>query len=98
MAFSSCWGCLLALLFLTCKTRADWLDGNDGVDRSGNDLPNMPISLKEGSKPRDCASMCSNNPECQAWVFSKPNCGGSGNQCWFKAAVPKQVQDSCKVS
>ena len=78
---------------------ADWLDGNGGVDRFGDDLSGMPIALKEGSIARDCATMCNANPECKAWVFSKPNCGGNeGPQCYFKATVPKQIQNSCRVS
>ena len=79
---------------------ADWLDGNDGVDRYGSDLPNMPLPLKNGSGPRDCAEMCENNPECNAWALAKPSCGGSTvsqPQCYLKAIVPQQVKNPCRV-
>ncbi len=91
-----------ALLCLCCSVvSADWLDGNDGVDRYGSDLPDMPIDLKNGSAapPRDCAEMCNDSPECKAWAFAKPNCGGSSGtpQCYLKALLPDQVKNPCRV-
>ena len=92
---------LLVLLFLSvciavCK--ADWQDGNDGVDRLGGDLPNMPISLKTGSAPKDCAQLCYSSSQCKAWAFCKPNCGGStGPQCYLKVNVTQQSLNPCRV-
>ena len=77
---------------------ADWQDGNDGVDRLGGDLPNMPISLKSGPAPKDCAQLCYSSSQCKAWVFSKPNCSASpGPQCFLKATVTQQSVNPCRV-
>ena len=90
----------LALLALSVPRRAsgDWLDGNDGVDRPNGDLPGMPVALKNGSAPRDCASLCSQSAECKAWAFVKQNCGGSAQpQCFLKALIPPQAKLDCRV-
>ncbi len=95
MAFCS----ILLLSYLASSVSADWLDGNDGVDRFGSDLPGMPISMKNGSVPQNCSALCNANPECKAWAFVKPNCGGSTSPlCYFKVTVPPQVQNPCRVS
>ena len=91
----------LAVLFLSifiavCK--ADWQDGNDGVDRMNGDLPNMPISLKTGSAPKDCAQLCYSSSQCKAWSYCKPNCNGStAPQCYLKASVTQQSANPCRV-
>ena len=89
---------VLTLLVVICG--AEWQDGNDGVDRRNGDLLSVPISLKAGATPRDCAQMCYANTQCKAWTFSKPNCSGSAvtAQCYFKAEVTQQSRDLCKVS
>ena len=90
----------LLLLTLALLAKADWLDGNDGVDRPNGDLPGMPVALKNGSAPRDCAAMCRDSAECEAWAFLKQNCGGNTDrpQCFLKAAVTNQVKKTCLVS
>ena len=89
---------VLYLSVFTAVCKADWQDGNDGVDRTNGDLPNMPISLKSGSAPKDCAQMCYSSSQCKAWVFTKPNCSGStGPQCSLKATVTQQSSNTCRV-
>lgn len=89
---------LLSFLCCVAVVSADWLDGNDGVDRYGSDLPGMPVALKNGSAPRECANMCGASPQCKAWAFSKQDCGGSGlPACYLKAIVPKQLKNPCRV-
>ena len=91
---------LLLLLCCVAALRGDWLDGNDGVDRYGLDLPLMPLQLKNGSGARDCASLCNSNPECKAWALSKQDCDSAGQLplCWLKATTPPQMKNKCRVS
>lgn len=55
----------VALTVFVAVCSADWQDGNDGVDRLNGDLLNMPISLKAGARPRDCAQLCYANTQCK---------------------------------
>ena len=61
---------LIVLTVFVAVCSADWQDGNDGVDRLNGDLLNMPISLKAGTTPRDCAQLCYANTHCNAWAFT----------------------------
>ena len=88
----------LLVVVLSAVCSADWQDGNDGVDRLGGDLTNMPIALKTGSAPEDCAQLCYSSSQCKAWAFCKPNCGGSTDpQCYLKANVTQQSLNPCRV-
>ena len=90
---------LVTLTVFVAVCSGDWQDGNDGVDRLNGDLLNMPISLKSGASPRDCARFCYANAQCKAWAFSKPNCNGSViAQCYLKAEITQQSTNPCKVS
>lgn len=74
-----------------------WQNGDDGVDRSGGDLPNMPVNSVAG--PSDCAAMCDKNSDCVAWAYGKSSCEGStSTSCWLKNAVMPQSLNSCRVS
>ena len=85
--------CLLAAL-----VSADWMDGDDGVDRKNGDLPNMPIQLQSGAAPRDCAKLCIDSAECKGWAFCKENCSGTtAPQCYLKAKLLSQSYDPCRV-
>ena len=89
----------VALTVFVAVCSADWQDGNDGVDRLNGDLLNMPISLKAGARPRDCAQLCYANTQCKAWAFNKPNCNGSVTaECYLKAEITQQSTNPCKVS
>ena len=93
---------LLVLFFLSvciAISKSAWEDGNDGVDRTDGDLPNMPISMKTGSAPKDCAQLCYSSSQCKAWVYCKPNCSGSstGPQCYLKGSVTQQSANKCRV-
>ena len=89
---------VLTVLVIICG--AEWQNGNDGVDRPNGDLLSVPISMKAGATPSDCAQLCYANTQCKAWAFSKPNCSGSTvtAQCYLKAEVTQQSTDPCKVS
>ena len=90
---------LLALLALLAPIQGDWLDGNDGVDRYGGNLPGTPTSMNSSSQPRDCALRCRSNPACKAWVFVKGNCGSSKDpMCQQKGAINPQSRNPCVVS
>ena len=89
---------LIILTVFVAFCSANWQDGNDGVDRLNGDLLNMPISLKAGTTPRDCAQLCYANTQCKAWAFNKPNCNGLvAAQCYLKAEVTQQSTNPCKV-
>lgn len=91
---------LLVLAIYLSPCHGDWADGNDGVDRMNGDLPNMPIPLKSGAAPKDCAQLCYTGNQCKAWAFAKPNCNGSSAtpQCFLKSQVTQQSADPCRVS
>jgi hypothetical protein len=90
---------LVILTVIVAVCSADWQDGNDGVDRLNGDLLNMPVSLKAGTSPRDCAQLCYANVDCKAWTFSKPSCNGSVTaECYLKAEITQQSTNPCKVN
>jgi len=62
-----------------------------GVDRGGNDLPNMPITA---SSPQDCQAKCIANSDCSAWGFD--TCGNS--KCWLKGTDTATSPDGCRAS
>lgn len=89
---------ILVICLLAALASADWMDGDDGIDRRNGDLPNMPINLKSGAAPRDCAQLCVASAECKGWAFCKENCSGSTTpQCFLKAQLQPQSYDSCRV-
>ena len=47
-----------------------------GLDIPGSDLGGMPITLSSPDY-KLCASMCDETPNCRAWAYGLPNCGGS---------------------
>ena len=65
-----------------------------GVDRSGGDLPGMPIRLDCGADALTCEDMCYVRADCVAWAAS--TCGS--RQCWLKQQVPAASTASCRVS
>ena len=92
---------LLTTVFLALVTvhgvRCSWRDGDNGVDRVGGDLPNMPI--RSVGSPGDCADACGKNSDCVAWAFGTSGCGGlNTTACWLKNAVMPQSLDPCRVS
>ena len=89
---------LLAICLSSCS--ADWADGNDGIDRMNGDLPNMPIQMKTGAAPKDCAQLCYASGQCKAWAYAKPSCNGSTSttpQCSLKDQVTQQSVNPCRV-
>lgn len=90
--------CLLALLCVLVAGK--WQDGNDGVDRSGGDLPESPYTLNTTAVPEDCASMCWVREQCVAWSYGKPACDNIHQivpLCWLKSNVPPQSLNKCRV-
>ncbi|PRP84628.1 hypothetical protein PROFUN_07878 [Planoprotostelium fungivorum] len=59
-------------------------------DRSGQDLPNMPV---QASSIGDCQTKCHNDQNCQSWSFDS-----CGNGCWLKNGKPNPVGANCRVS
>ena len=55
---------LICLLFLSVSVGADWLDGDQDVDRPYGDLTGMPVFLAANAAPRDCALRCQANSSC----------------------------------
>ena len=92
---------VFVLVVYVAVCSADWQDGNDGTDRLNGDLPNMPLQMKAGSSPQDCAHACYASSQCKAWVFGRTNCGGTTSrlpQCFLKAEVTQQSVRPCRVS
>lgn len=88
----------VTVLCLIGSSRADWLDGDVGVDRPNGDLPNMPIPFKSNQNASDCAKMCMGNVECMAWAYCIPNCGGSeAASCYLKQNLTTQAANPCRV-
>ena len=88
---------LYVLCLLSCVT-CSWLDGDDGVDRPGGNLPEMAI-LNRTLSASACAQLCERNPLCLAWAYSKADCGGETSpHCNLKATVSEQAYNPCKVS
>ena len=90
--------CVLVSYSVPCTAR--WEDGNAGVDRKGGDLPHMPIELKEGAIPSDCAKLCYANDQCKAWSYHNASCLRFSDhpECYLKDQVTDQIQSSCMVS
>lgn len=63
-------------------------------DRSGSDLPNMPLKLPSGSDVNDCVNQCNAESTCVAIAFDR--CGKV--DCWLKHSVPNSSGNSCRVS
>ena len=64
-----------------------------GVDRSGSDIRNMPISLDDASQASDCQLLCANRRACESWAYV--SCGSP--LCWLKYIVPPKTEHSCRV-
>lgn len=91
--------CLCICLGLLATGRADWEDGNDGVDRPYGDLPNQPTTMDASAQPKDCAALCKANSACKAWAYIKANCQGPKVPlCYLKATINPQKRDTCIVS
>jgi len=88
----------LITLFLASCIRADWLDGDIGVDRPNGDLPNMPIPFEAKQTAADCAKICMNKTDCLAWAYCTPNCGRDKQpSCYLKGNVTTQTPNPCRV-
>ena len=89
-------GSVLFLATLLTVAASSWIDGNDGVDRPGGDLADMPIFLKSTQLASVCAQLCQNNSQCVAWSYSKADCKETP-YCNLKSKVSQQTYDPCKV-
>lgn len=66
------------------------------IDRPGQDFQNFDLS---GADPALCESACSQNPNCQAWTYVKPDTTqGPNPRCWLKTGIPDPVSSTCCVS
>ena len=54
------------------------------VDRMGSDIAGM--SMIAVTDVNDCASRCTNLPECKAWTFR-----ASDVKCWLKNSAPPET-------
>lgn len=96
--------CAIGLLFVLCAS-ADWSDGHYGTDRTGEDMPGMPIFLGAKSAPKDCFDQCKKRVNCEAWSFTPPVCeDGKPNlqpgYCWLKTTLGDLIpaEKNCRVS
>ena len=91
---------VVLVVLLGSLAAGDWADGDDGVDRANGDRPGMPVVLQSSATPRDCASLCQTDPQCAAWAYRKPSCGGGSAEplCYLKASVTPQSANPCTVS
>ena len=91
------YGVVYILCLLSCVT-CSWLNGDDGVDRPGGNLPGMPI-LSRTQSASACAQLCERTPLCLAWAYSKADCGRETSpHCNLKATVSEQTYNPCIVS
>ena len=89
---------LICLLFLSASVGADWLDGDQDVDRPYGDLAGMPVSLAANAAPRECALRCQANSSCVAWAYcSAASVGAPTPVCYLKETVEPQKYSPGKV-
>ena len=90
---------LFALLsFLVLKAESAWENGDDGIDRVGGNLDQMPIPFDTLDPPELCAKICQTNPDCVAWVYAKPDCNEQNKpSCFLKGTITAQSLNSCMV-
>jgi hypothetical protein len=66
------------------------------IDRPGQDFQNFDL---QSADPALCQGACSQNPQCKAWTYVKPNTTqGPNPRCWLKSGVPPTTPSSCCVS
>src|ERR1700757_2630696 len=66
------------------------------IDRPGQDFQNFDL---QSADPSLCQDACSQNPQCKAWTYVKPNTTqGPNPRCWLKSDVPPTTPNSCCVS
>lgn len=86
---------LLALLPLGAPRAVEGFQLEPGVDRPGSDIAQITLTEAE---PAECARLCSENMDCQAFTFVQPGLQGDEAMCWLKDAVPEAVTSDCCVS
>ena len=73
------------------------------IDLPGSDIQKIPLETRTGGildlRKEQCAKACSENKECVAWTYVRPNTiqGPAGN-CWLKNSIPAKNNNTCCVS
>ncbi|PSB41640.1 hypothetical protein C7B80_30085 [Cyanosarcina cf. burmensis CCALA 770] len=66
------------------------------IDRPGLDYRKFNL---EEPEPKLCLDACSNDPNCKAWTYVKPNTTqGPKPRCWLKYAIPSPREGFCCAS
>jgi len=69
-----------------------------GIDRPGNDLPNMPFTLPKADYNL-CWASCNTTAGCEAWAYGIVGAGCETEPlCWLKGTIPGTSPQSCRVS
>jgi hypothetical protein len=68
-----------------------WVDGST-LDTS-QDRPGLDIGEPAASSPQDCATICVQNPRCDAWTYR-----ASDSHCWIKEGAADPVSNATTVS
>ena len=66
-----------------------------GYDRSGGDLPGMPILLGPSGTAQRCDALCVERRTCSSWAYD--TCSSTG-RCWLKNTDRPLTPSSCIVS
>lgn len=69
---------------------SETVETDHGYDRSGSDLPNMPITA---ASVHACSYQCGLDARCKSFAFDT-----CGTACWLKSDVPNPTFRSCRVS
>lgn len=86
---------VLAVALLAVVARADWTDGDAGVDHMYADLGNFNMTTNSTA---ECAAACGKAAECVGWVVSPSGSCGTVAVCFLKHAMGPQVQNDCRIS
>lgn len=71
-----------------------------GIDRPGMDLIRHQTSgqLAPETVKRNCAILCSQNPQCRAWTHVDAGVQGPTSFCYLKSGIPDAVPNGCCTS
>jgi hypothetical protein len=52
----------------------------------------------DNDNPLSCADACSQDTQCKAFTYVRPNIQGPRAICWLKNIIPNQTNDGCCIS
>jgi uncharacterized protein len=87
---------LFSAALAASTARADWLDGDAGVDHMYNDISSANMTTNTTA---ECAWRCGNTTSCAGWVVTPSGSCGSVPICYLKAGMSLvQTPNPCRVS